>query len=379
MRPAMRARLADTAGYSLVELITSMGLLTLIIGATLGGLSNVMKGNELVMSVSGMNNSVRAGLDLMIRDLLQVGSGLPSSHAVSIPSGDGSEPVLLPGPPGTSFATTAADLVLPAVFPRSGAGPIIDGNATDVLTVLMADNAFLDVLVTSFTDTSIVIVDGPTAGPDPDLGAGPDRVVKGQLMMISKGSFNTLVQVTDIDVAARRLTFADGDSLKLNQSGAANGSYAALNLEDPLDDPGTVPNEAALSMRISRLRMITYYIDATTDPEHPRLVRRVNNGDWETFDNNLGTAVALDAVNLQFAYDISNGTGNPGNVEMGALDKGTTGACAPAACAPTQIRKVNILLTSRAENHLSGTLRWMLNTLESQVSLRSMAFVDRYQ
>ena len=62
--------------------------------------------------------------------------------------------------------------------------------------------------------------------------------------------------------------------------------------------------------------MITYYLDALTEPEHPRLVRRVNNGDWEDFDNNLGTAVAVDAVDLQFTYDISNGTGNPGSVEM---------------------------------------------------------------
>ena len=53
---------------------------------------------------------------------------------------------------------------------------------------------------------------------------------------------------------------------------------------------------------------------------HPRLVRRVNNGHPTTFDNDLGTAVALDAVDLQFAYDISNGTGNPGDVEMVAAD-----------------------------------------------------------
>ena len=77
MRPANRPRLAATAGYSLVELLVSMGLLTVIMGATLGGLADVMKGNELVMTISGINNSVRAGLDLMVRDLLQVGSGLP--------------------------------------------------------------------------------------------------------------------------------------------------------------------------------------------------------------------------------------------------------------------------------------------------------------
>ena len=43
-------------------------------------------------------------------------------------------------------------------------------------------------------------------------------------MMISKGSVNTLVQVTAVDDVTRVLTFADGDSLRLNQSGAEKGT-----------------------------------------------------------------------------------------------------------------------------------------------------------
>ena len=80
----------------------------------------------------------------MVRDLLQVGSGLPASHTVSIPNGAGSVQVRIPGPPGTAFVTASATLTLPAVMPRPGAGPMINGVATDVLTVLMADNTFLD-------------------------------------------------------------------------------------------------------------------------------------------------------------------------------------------------------------------------------------------
>jgi hypothetical protein len=127
--------------------------------------------------------------------------------------------------------------------------------------------------------------------------------------------------------------------------------------------------------------MITYYLDATTDPRHPRLVRRINNGHPTTFNNSLGTAVAMDVDNLQFSYDISNGTNNPGNVKMVAADLGTTppGACSPVACAATQIRKVNIALSGRSRsignNNRGVPLR---NTLQSQVALRGMAFVDRY-
>ena len=76
------------------------------------------------MTVASVNDSVRAGMDLMIRDLLQTGSGLPSSHAVSIPNGAGSLQVRIPGPPGQgAFQTDPGDLVLPAVMPRNGQGP----------------------------------------------------------------------------------------------------------------------------------------------------------------------------------------------------------------------------------------------------------------
>lgn len=369
MRPATRSGLAATAGYSLVELIVAMGIFTVVMGATLGGLASVMQGNELVLTVASVNDSVRAGMDLMIRDLLQTGSGLPSSHTVSIPNGAGAVQIRIPGPPGQgAFLTEPGALVLPAVMPRDGQGPTINGVSTDTLSILMADNAFLDVNLSAVTDTSVTIACGPAPTiPCPDIANGPDRVAPGQLMLIKKGSYNTLVQVTAVDTVTRVLTFADGDSLQLNQSGAEEGTLAALNAEAPVDDP--------VATSISRMRMITYYLDSVTDPEHPRLVRRVNNGDPGTFDNNLGTAVAIDAVDLQFSYDISNGIANPGGVEMNDDDLDGTGACNPEACAETQVRKVNVRLQSRGPERKHGFFE---NVLESQVSLRSMAFVDRY-
>ena len=66
-----------------------MGIFTMIMGATMAGLSDIIKGNDTVLQMANMNNSVRAGMDLMVRDLLQVGSGLPASHSVTIPSGFG--------------------------------------------------------------------------------------------------------------------------------------------------------------------------------------------------------------------------------------------------------------------------------------------------
>jgi type II secretory pathway pseudopilin PulG len=355
-----------SGGFSLIEVLISMGILTVVIGASLAGMSNMMTANEMVLQTATMNNSLRTGMDLIIRDLLQVGSGLPSGHNITIPNGAGSIRLNIPGPPGTAFQTTAADSTIPAVIPRPGAGPSINGVPTDVITVLMADNTFLNVALSAVANTTVDIAAGPI------IDVGPDRVATGQLMMISKGSFSTLVQVTAVNTTTRRLTFANGDSLSLNQSGAASGNLTALNAAAPVNN--------AAATNITRIRMITYYVDASTDPRHPRLVRRINNGHPTTFNNLLGTAVAMDIENFQLSFDISNGTNNPGNVKMLAADLTTAGACSPVACASTQIRKVNIALSGRnrtlGNNPRTLPLR---NTLQSQVALRGMAFVDRYR
>jgi type II secretory pathway pseudopilin PulG len=365
-QPESGPRLSAAGGFSMIELLVSMGILTLVIAGALSAMANITSSNETVLQTSAMNNALRTGMDLMVRDMLQVGSGLPGGHTVTIPNGTGATQVRLPGPPGTNFLTAAGDASIPALIPRPGAGPTVNGVATDVVTVLMADNAFLNVRLSAVGSTFVDVAAGT------NIATGPDRVTTGQLMMISKGSLTTLVQVTSVNTSTRRLTFADGDSLNLNQSGAAQGSLPALNAAAPVNDPAAT--------NITRVRMITYYVDATTDPRHPRLVRRLNNGNPTTFDNTLGTAVALDVENLQFSYDISNGTNNPGNVKMNATDLGTSGACAPDACGETQIRKINLALSGRnravGNNPKALPLR---NTLQSQVALRGMAFVDRYR
>lgn len=355
---------SSASGYTLIELLISMGILGVVMAATMGGLVSATKANEAVLNVSTMNTSIRAGMDLLIRDMLQVGSGLPPGHVIEIPNGSGSTQVRVPGPPTTNWVLPTGTLNMPAVMPFPGGGPTINGTPTDVLAVLMADNSFVDQSITAITATSVTIAAGP------NITTGPDRVTAGQLMMVSKGSVTTLVEVTTVDYASRKLNFAAGDALNLNQPSAANGNLNDLNNSAPANTPSVT--------RVSRVRMITYYLDATTDPKHPRLVRRVNNGDPLTFDNSSGNAVALDAENLQFSFDVVNGTTNPSGVRMTAADKTTSGACNPNACAEQQIRKVNVSLTGRSRA-VGTSDRVFRNTLATQVSFRGMAFVDEYQ
>jgi hypothetical protein len=240
--------------------------------------------------------------------------------------------------------------------------------------MLMADNDFIDMPLTAITNTSIDVASTqPATGTAINIQTGPNRVLAGQLLMLEKGSTTTLVQVTTVDYPNRRINFANGDSLKLNQTGAAAGNVVALRAAAPPDTltGGVIPTTA------TRVRMISYYLDSTV-AGHPRLVRRVNAGHPTTFNNTLGTAVAIDIENLQFTYDLVDGVNNPSNVQFVSNDYLTSGACTPNACSQAQIRKINIVLMARSPNPLPGGTFVFRNTLTTQVSLRGMAFVDEY-
>jgi prepilin-type N-terminal cleavage/methylation domain-containing protein len=362
------------AGYTLIEMMVSMGVMTVVMGATAAALNSASKMRDAAALMTGVNNSLRTGMDLMIRDMLQIGSGLPPGHVVLIPSGTGAVQMNIPGPPSTAFKTPTGDLDWAAVIPGDGIGPTINGVATDTITMLMADNSFVDMPLTAITNTTIdVRATHPGTGQAINIQTGVDRLMKGQLLMLEKGSMTTLVQITDIDFPNRRVTFANGDSLKLNQTGAAAGNVVALRAAAPADtlSGGVIPTTA------TRIRMITYYLD-TTVSGHPRLVRRVNNGHPTTFDNTSGTAVAIDVENLQLTYDLVDGVNNPSNVRFVAADYTASGACSPNPCSQAQIRKINVVLMARSTNPLPGSTTVFRNMLTSQVSLRGMAFVDEY-
>ena len=91
-----RQRRSDR-GFSLIELLIAMGLTTAVMGVALAGLSDAMRANESVISVTSMNNGLRLAMDLMVRDLLQTGSGLGKGHVIQTPQGG--TLIKRPGPP----------------------------------------------------------------------------------------------------------------------------------------------------------------------------------------------------------------------------------------------------------------------------------------
>jgi hypothetical protein len=397
-RPIASIRNTAAAGFSLIELVVAMGITVAIMGATMQTMTHAIAANQAAMLITGMNSNLRTGMDMMVRDLLQVGQGLPTGGIILTPSGAGATQIYLPGPPGqagvaggttsTAYRNVVGDTDISAVSVGPGLGQKVNGVRGDMITTLAADGAFdhkgLSALAADGSTMTVAIVQPDGTACDISNG-GPDDILPGQLFVLSKGSTTTLVQATSVD-GAQTVRFATGDSLNLNQRGAALGNITALLATAPSDNPVPRPAGFVPPTVVTRIRMISYYVDATTAtgaPAAPRLVRRMNNGTGTagamTFNNKLGGTVAFDIDNLQITYDIADGVNNPTNVPMNAADLAGTGACAPNPCSVNQIRKVNIVLTARSKVVLKSSGQYFHNTLNSQVSLRSLSFVDRYK
>jgi prepilin-type N-terminal cleavage/methylation domain-containing protein len=367
-------RRSSERGFTLVELLVTMTITTVILGATMTAMTNAIKATDAALMLTGMNNTLRTSMDLVVRDLLQVGQGLPSGRVILLPSGNNAQPINLPGPRGSALTLTG-ETEISAVQPGPGLGPVVNGQATDIITTLAADSSFDQVRLTSLTAAA----GGSNMRVNPAeniTDGGPNDIDPGDLIMLTKGSLSALVQVSR--VVGQQVFFDPGDSLNLNQTAAASGTVLQLRAAAPVDTAPVAP-AVFVTTQATRIRMITYYLDNTTDPVHPRLVRRMNNGDPLVFNNNLGTTVAFDIENLQITYDLADGVTNPANVRMVAADLAGGGACGVNPCSPNQIRKVNLLMGGRSKAVLKSSRQFMRNRLFSQVSLRSLAFVDRYR
>ena len=106
--------------------------------------------------------------------------------------------------------------------------------------------------------------------------------------------------------------------------------------------------------------MVTYYLDNVTDPLHIRLIRRVN---W-----NPGQPVGETIENLQFKYNFVDGVTNPSGQPS-----------IPTGESESQIRSVDIILGARSTNPWSQNHTYLRSNFMTQVSLRSMAYVNRYK
>jgi prepilin-type N-terminal cleavage/methylation domain-containing protein len=384
----------QTKGFSLIELLVAVAITVLVMGVSLSMLTQAEHATEGVALQANVQENLRAGMHFIVRDLMQAGEGIP-------PGG-----VLFPGAsninrPGTTPAITfpVAYTYLPAINPgwqlgqpmtgvSATTGQVINTGAanSDILNVLYADNSLADSSGGASPPflNSFPIIQGPVPGPacagvlpaagtsvtlDPACfkmpGQQPTPIAVGNLMMFSNNNGTALAYVTG--VAGQVINFAGGDPAGLNGLGVAV--------------PGSLANllsKGAAPTTITRVWMVTYYLDTTTNPTRPQLMRQVNYPNYPAgaaVDPPQALADGIEA--LQFTYDIINSSAPAGTYPNGP---GDAPAPNPLFDNPSQIRAANVLLAGRSEYAYTGAgvPRFFRNNLSTQVSIRSLSFSNQF-
>jgi hypothetical protein len=302
-----------------------------------------------------MDDNIRLALDLMVRDLIQTGDGLPNGKVVPVPNGVGASRINRPGPSLDPFPTNTADIT--AVTPGFDLGPLVNGTRSDVISILHVDSSFdrgeeerTCVMANNGLQCDFFHLDNggnPVTDATDEVGTVRDPLLAGDILMVTAdpGGGTTMVMVTSV-TPATRAQFAAGDAMNLNQPTAPGGSIASIN-----PNPG-----AAFVVRARRLRMITYWMQQQSGTDRLELMRQINMATPQR--------VASGIESLRFTYDLVDGITNP----VAQTNPGT----------PTQVRKVNIFMAARSADRYKSTDDFMRTTMSTQVSLRSLALVDRY-
>ncbi len=355
--------LRSDRGFALAEFLVASVITMAVIGIAIKTFDDALKINDATLKLTDAGQNMRSGVNLLVRDLLQAGRDIPTG-GIPIPTGSGSSLVQRPSPPGFSYAFNNTTLTtLGAVTTGNNLGSIISGRQTDMITLLMGDPFLAELPVVHASSYT-----GPGAATDPKLSAtgsslainttysawfagdlvnGIAPIKAGDLLLFKNATGSCLQTVTSVN--STTVSFAASDAFNLNQRGAANGSITDL---------------LGTDMAVRRIVMISYYVHETVAGE-PRLMRAVNNS----------TPQALAGVveDLQFTYDLVDGSTNPVNIlDVPYTVSGNT-------FTSSQIRKVNLKIGVRSEEKSRSTKDYMRNYVTTVTSLRNLAYTPEYK
>ena len=306
----MRSTEQKIRGFSLVELLIAMALGLIVLAATTQLFKNGMDATRLVNQSSEMQQNVRATLNLIAKDVSMAGSGLPSG-GLSLPAGAGSVASFFAVDPSQAWLANNGypNKFMFGIIPGAGNGIELGGPAniaatgtpSDAITVVYADYAFplnqYSTAIPAANPLGDKVTFTPPAASSSRLSCHPvsHRNSGGDLILFTNNLGSAVGEVTGIAPGAGTSTdisFANGDPLKINQTGAATG-----NIKSIIGGGTTIG---------TRIWAVTYFIEvpaaATSQP--PRLMRQVNG--------QAPAPVADNIINLKVTYDLCNGTNGPG-------------------------------------------------------------------
>jgi len=397
-----------TRGFTFIELMVSMALGMIVVGAAVKLYSQGVDATWVISQRAEMQQNLRATENLLLRDISLAGAGLTGvpGESVTLPSAEAS-PIY-----GCDQTRTAAGCLpvggvnypsipagsSPTLYPiMSGyglgitpPGAVISGTGkTDLITVVYSDITLaLNCYTVTFTAPgNSITFTAPPNNPLPTTCVLPaglaypqavnDAVVgltPGDILLLSTPLGYAVGEVTSVvgpagapaPGSAYVVGFADGDPLNLNQNGQPNDltQVSGFASAPPAGVAGSIAN---------RLLVITYYLQNIPDPTGQTagitiLYRQVNG--------HTAVPVTDNVVNMQFTYDTYDTAGDLLS-QLGDPTQGST-------VAPNVIRKVNIAhLTIHsqldgARSLLMATKGYQAYDVQTSMSARNLSYNNRY-
>jgi prepilin-type N-terminal cleavage/methylation domain-containing protein len=354
----------QSRGFSLMELMIAMALGLIVIGSTVQLFQMGMKSTKLVSQRAEMQQDMRAAIELMTKDISQAGAGLPTG-GIQLPNGNGATP--------SRFACDQTGAChIPNVFTyptgnymywvipgyqngieANAVIPSAPGTRSSSISVVYADfnfplNEYNVTFPVGSNGTSVNIAPNPAYNPAPPLVTAAGGLQVGDLIWLSNSAGNAIGEVTGYTNGS--IAFANADALNFNQ-----------------DAGGITHNIASIagvgSATANRIFVVSYYLNVPPAGQYPRLMRQVNGL--------APVAVADNIINLQFAYDSYNTTGN-----ANVLDPNQPNPLGVGDSINT-LQKINISVMGQALSAAGDAQQNM--ALSTSVSARNMAFRNRYQ
>jgi len=364
-------------GFTLLELMAATIIALVVIGAAMNAFKDAVGLAGTASDVADTTQNLRGGANFLIHDLVLAGRGIPIG-GIPIPSGAGSGQILRPSPPGLGYTFDNLNATtMTAITTGSGLGPppAVNQPPTDIITILSVDpildsclgsplsvkpsgagNGQPEMFVdgSSFTIVNVNNVRCPDGNGGWDGGwlsgnSSQPAVKRGDLLLFTDPNGRNAIQtVTSTDNTNVYFAQNGNDAFGFNQPGAAAGSITQV---------------LGQALTVQRVLMYTYYVDPNNGT--PRLMRRYN----------MGTPQALAGVveDLQLSYDLVDGVNNPTNVANLPFALGAVTYSA------NQIRKVSLQIGVRSETMSLKLHDYLRSHLSTVVSIRNLAYVDRYQ
>src|SRR6266849_11160810 len=145
------------SGFTLVEIMVAIAVTMIALATAVLLLRDSTRANSNVTQSSDMSDNLRAGLNLVVQDLIQTGTGIPTG-GIAIPNTINAagcnigKPVNRPPAvlnltfQGPNSANAGCNVILPAIEPGNTLGPAVtspdgtSGPESDIITIMYADN-----------------------------------------------------------------------------------------------------------------------------------------------------------------------------------------------------------------------------------------------